>query len=139
MSYSYYPAGMSREDLIYVGEIEDPDAAPEWFSELLNLEGEDADVIEADLWEECRADGEDFNDLSGETFNNAFSKSWAYNWLRDNHPEAAAPTEYTNQKGELMRWSGYYEDWLSVKNPMVRNADRKYVPANEKLVWCPAF
>ena len=41
MSYSYYPAGMSYEDLIYVGEIDDPNAPKTWFEEAVNDEGAD--------------------------------------------------------------------------------------------------
>ena len=33
---SNYPAGMSRDDLIHVGAIDDPDEPPEWFDELVN-------------------------------------------------------------------------------------------------------
>ncbi len=134
MSYSNYPECMSREDWIRVGEIEDPDAMPEWFPELLAFD--DPDLAE-DLWDKCRRAGEYADEYYIDNY--AYSKRWAFNWLRNHHPEAAAPVEYTNSRGELKRWSGYYEDWLSAEHPMIRDANRKYVPANPKLVWSTAF
>jgi hypothetical protein len=68
---SNYPMGMSRADLIHVGEIEDPDVAPDWFGEQLKEEFVDrAD----DLWQE-------FNECD-----------WSYPedakyWLEANYPE----------------------------------------------------
>lgn len=48
---SNYPAGMSREDLIHVGAIYDPDEPPTWFEELVNDDWmNDTDC----LWNEYR-------------------------------------------------------------------------------------
>ncbi len=84
MSYSNYPCGMSREDWIRVGEIEDQDAMPEWFGELLAVDDPD---LAHDLWEECLEDGEYSDDYY--TYNSAWDKAWAANWLKEIHPEAA--------------------------------------------------
>ena len=47
----YYPAGMSRADLIHVGAIYDPDEPPTWFEELVNDDWmNDTDF----LWNEYR-------------------------------------------------------------------------------------
>ena len=79
MSYSYYPAGMSREDLIYVGEIEDEDAMPEWFDEMVSDLGHDDPELALDLWEQCKEDGEDCDDYR--SFNHAWDRDWARDWL----------------------------------------------------------
>lgn len=69
---SNYPMSMSRADLIHVGEIEDPDCAPDWFGELINERYWD-DVDE--LWQEFNA-------------TDWFCESQAQVWLEANYPDA---------------------------------------------------
>ena len=76
MSYGYYPAGMSYEDLVYVGEIDDPNAPRPWFEDAVNDEG--ADRI-YDLWEEfCTACDDDLY---------AFNEYGAAQYMQEFYPE----------------------------------------------------
>lgn len=117
MAWNYYPCGMSREDLIHVGEIEDEDAMPEWFEEMLDIDDENAPDIAAELWADCMEDGKDHDDYC--SFNHAFERYWAHDWIKENYPEYAVPDEFTNALGETYRWSERYEEWLKVADPRV--------------------
>ena len=77
MSCNYYPAGMSYEDLVYVGEIDDPDACPSWFDESVNDEG--VDLI-LDLWEE-------FLDACGPEGHYVRCASSAAEFMENRYPE----------------------------------------------------
>lgn len=72
---------MSREDLIHVGAIEDPDEPPTWFEELVNDEWfNDTDF----LWNEYRdyaAAVDDYIDVKG-----------AAEWLKEYYPTATNET-----------------------------------------------
>lgn len=76
MSWNY-PEGMSRADLIHVGEIEDPDDPPEWFDELINDEW--AGDVEF-LWKEFRK--------HASAVGNYINVESAANWLSEYYSSA---------------------------------------------------
>ena len=73
---SNYPADMSREDLIHVGAIYDPDEPPAWFEELIN--DEYATDLQ-DLWDEFTGYEEVIDGL--------YTMEEAASWFIEYHPE----------------------------------------------------
>lgn len=71
-----YPAGMSREDLIHVGEIA-IDEAPAWFEELIS--DEYATDLQ-DLWDEFTG--------YEEVIDGPYNMEEAASWFIEYHPEA---------------------------------------------------
>ncbi len=81
---SNYPCGMSYEDLVYVGEISDPDDYTDWFEYSVNDEGFE-EILS--LWDEFREACDD------ESY--SFNDYGAAHFMQEMHPEY---------------WSGY-EPW----------------------------